>query len=131
MQKLAVIEMITISTKSNAKSVSVKCEVPITVTTFESSIDPLVQFIHDSGIKSCSWFSIDSNAFTVHRDTKTSTTALVDYELELSDFSSITIREDLNNKLMPRLVIASFDIETTSYEVTKFPNHENPMDQIV
>ena len=88
---------------------------------YETNIDPILRFMHETGIESTGWFSVYENIQAMDVYDKR-----VDCEIFCDDWTKINPvqRDELAN-----FVVASFDIETYS-STGKFPDPTIPGDEI-
>jgi DNA polymerase elongation subunit (family B) len=82
-----------------------KAEKAIKYNLFESDLEPILRFLHDTKIKPSSWIRIDAGKFKIeHKQSKT--------QINIScDWTDIT---HLDKAEIPPILIASFDIEADS-----------------
>lgn len=83
---------------------------------YEANLDPILRFIHLTGIQSAGWVEIESYTDADHKETS------CDLEITISNWKNVVpVAED---SIAP-IVIASFDIETYSPDGS-FPDPEKP-----
>jgi DNA polymerase delta subunit 1 len=84
---------------------------------YEANLDPLLRFMHDTGIKSAGWLNTGDHCVRAHR-------ADVDVDLFCNDWSSLT---PVDKDDVAPFVVASVDIECNS-STGKFPSPRVPDD---
>jgi DNA polymerase elongation subunit (family B) len=91
---------------------------------YESNIDPVIRFMHRTGIQSTGWLSVPSE----FSSRAVPPISRCDIDLECSDWRKLVTLGDTRDDVAP-FVVASFDIE--SYSSTgKFPSPDTPGDQV-
>jgi DNA polymerase delta subunit 1 len=89
---------------------------------YESKIDPMLRFFHETDIKPCGWIKIPKKEFSLNSPSLTR--CQVDITIPYTKIIAVE-----KTKIAP-MIIASFDIECTSTDGT-FPNPHRKDDQVI